>query len=373
MSNVQVREGDLLKSGMHALVNTVNTVGVMGKGVAMAFKKRYPAMYVDYVRRCDKHEVKLGEPYPYEADDHLIINFPTKQHWRSSSQLDDIVAGLKYLERHYKEWNIRSLAVPPLGCGNGQLDWRLVRPVLLHHLRRLDIPVELYAPHVGSLVDATQLELLGRDDKLAEPQQQLAPWTVAVAKIVHELELQRYHWPAGRATLRTIVYFATVSGLPTGLEFTPGSFGPYAPDLKAAIGRMQHNGLIVERPRGRMFEVISGPSLENAQISYEDQLEQWSDIIDSVADLAARFSNREAEVVAAVHFKAIYLGSRLGRNPNVTEVISAVDEWKHGRLQKITRDDILQAVVNLGTSGWLTVEPDSTTRAEVANMVGAVS
>src|SRR5260370_22190296 len=128
MSNVRVLEGDLLKSNMHALVNTVNTVGIMGKGVALEFKKRYPAMYLDYVKRCDRHEVKLGEPYVYQADDHLIVNFPTKQHWRSVSRLSDIVAGLEDLEGHYKDWEIRGLAVPPLGDGNGQLDVPRYRP-----------------------------------------------------------------------------------------------------------------------------------------------------------------------------------------------------------------------------------------------------
>ena len=75
MSNVRILEGDLLKSNMHALVNTVNTVGIMGKGVALAFKKRYPDMYHDYVKRCDRGEVRLGEPYIYRASDHVIVSF----------------------------------------------------------------------------------------------------------------------------------------------------------------------------------------------------------------------------------------------------------------------------------------------------------
>ena len=373
MSNIRVLEGDLLKSKMHALVNTVNTVGIMGKGVALAFKKRYPAMYLDYVQRCDKHEVKLGHPYPYEADDHLIINFPTKQHWRSVSRLSDIVAGLEYLERHYMEWDIRSLAVPPLGCGNGQLEWRVVGPVLVRHLRRLVIPVELYALHGSSLLDETQLDLLSPDDEQTELQWQLAPWLVAVAEIVHRLESQRYHWPVGRVMLQKIVYFATVAGLPTGLQFAAASFGPYAPDLKAAVGRMQNNGLIIERHRGRMFEVLSGPALGDARAGYKDQLEQWSDLIENIVDLAARFNNREAEIAATVHYTADDLRNRLGRTPSISEVISAVEEWKRGRQPKVTRDDILRAIVNLGTRGWLIVEPDSATEGDVASMVVAGS
>src|SRR5579862_3261164 len=114
---------DILESGAQTLVNTVNCVGIMGKGIALAFKKRFPQMYADYVERCASGRVKLGEPYIYkDLVDKWVINFPTKDHWRSVSRLADIVAGLKYLTAHYKEWGVTSIAVPPLGCGNGQLD-----------------------------------------------------------------------------------------------------------------------------------------------------------------------------------------------------------------------------------------------------------
>ncbi len=373
MSNVRVLEGDLLKSNMHALVNTVNTVGIMGKGVALEFKKRYPAMYLDYVKRCDRHEVKLGEPYVYQADDHLIVNFPTKQHWRSVSRLSDIVAGLEYLEGHYKDWEIRSLAVPPLGCGNGQLEWRVIGPILLRHLRRLAIPVELYAPHGSSLLDEHQLELLDRTDDRDSEQWRLEPWLVAIAETVRRLESQRYHWPVGRVMLQKIVYFATVAGLPTGLEFERSSFGPFAPDLKAAVGRMQNNGLLMEQPRGRMIEMRTGPALDDALGSYNDQLEQWSDLIDRLVDLAARFDRNGAEIAATVHYATEELRGRLGHSPTVVEVITHVEEWKSRRSPKLERDAILGAIVNLGTRGWLQVDPDSATAQAVDDMVEAGS
>ena len=88
---VTFQSGDLLASKAQTLVNTVNCVGIMGKGIALAFKRRYPDMYKDYVRRCDVGSVKLGRPYAYQADDHLIVNFPTKNHWRAVSRLEDIV------------------------------------------------------------------------------------------------------------------------------------------------------------------------------------------------------------------------------------------------------------------------------------------
>ncbi len=144
---VRVLTGDLFASPAQTFVNTVNCVGVMGKGIALTFKRRYPAMYADYAQRCAAGSVRPGEPYLFVgASLPWILNFPTKRHWRSPSRLEDIVAGLEYLERHYQAWGVTSLATPALGCGAGQLAWRDVGPVLYKRLSRLSIPVELYAP-----------------------------------------------------------------------------------------------------------------------------------------------------------------------------------------------------------------------------------
>jgi O-acetyl-ADP-ribose deacetylase (regulator of RNase III) len=144
---VHVLIGDLFESDAQTLVNTVNCVGVMGKGVALGFKKRYPDMYKDYVKRCAAGQVRLGEPYLFrQMFAPWIVNFPTKGHWRSPSKLPDIVAGLDYFESHWREWGIESLAIPALGCNNGRLEWRVVGPILFRYLNRMDIPVDLYAP-----------------------------------------------------------------------------------------------------------------------------------------------------------------------------------------------------------------------------------
>src|SRR6266581_2876643 len=112
--------GDLFESPAAAWVNTVNCVGIMGKGVAQEFKKRFPAMFDDYRARCDAKQVRLGEPYLYrDASGRAIVNFPTKGHWRSPSRLADIERGLDYFASHAAEWGLTSVAMPPLGCGNG--------------------------------------------------------------------------------------------------------------------------------------------------------------------------------------------------------------------------------------------------------------
>src|ERR1700757_1325876 len=128
---MRVLIGDIFESKAQTLVNTVNTVGVMGKGIALGFRKRFPEMYEDYVRRCERREVRLGKPYLYRClVPPNVINFPTKDHWRSVSRLNDIVRGLEYLGVHVTEWDVTSLAVPPLGCGEGMLEWRVVGPTL---------------------------------------------------------------------------------------------------------------------------------------------------------------------------------------------------------------------------------------------------
>jgi O-acetyl-ADP-ribose deacetylase (regulator of RNase III) len=138
--------GNLLNAEADVLVNTVNCVGAMGKGIAADFKKRYPDMYVDYVRRCDQRAVRPGRPYAWVGDGKTIINFPTKQHWRGSSRLEWVMDGLPRLVELATAVGARRIAVPPLGCGHGGLDWAEVRPLMHAALASLTIPVLLYVP-----------------------------------------------------------------------------------------------------------------------------------------------------------------------------------------------------------------------------------
>ena len=147
LSNVQMKSGDLLQSRMQVVVNTVNCVGVMGKGIALEFKKKYPDMFKDYLKKCANKLVRIGEPYRYQVTkDRWIINFPTKRDWRQNSRLEDIENGLKYLAAHISEWKVTSLAIPPLGCSNGKLRWKDVFPLIQKYLYPLQINLEIYAP-----------------------------------------------------------------------------------------------------------------------------------------------------------------------------------------------------------------------------------
>lgn len=144
---IRLVQGNLLKSQRHTLTNTVNCVGVMGKGIALDFRKAYPDMFDDYVRRCDARQVQPGQPYLYElSDGRAICNFPTKSHWRSGSRLEWVDSGLELLRANLQSWGVQSLALPPLGCGHGGLDWDDVEPLIRRHLEDVEIPVDVYVP-----------------------------------------------------------------------------------------------------------------------------------------------------------------------------------------------------------------------------------
>jgi O-acetyl-ADP-ribose deacetylase (regulator of RNase III) len=150
-----VKIGNLFESSAKTVVNTVNCVGVMGKGIALEFKKRYPAMFADYVKRCDAGLVQLGQPYHFsDLFGASIVNFPTKKHWRSASHLQDIEDGLDYFVSHYQQWGIESVAFPALGCGNGGLEWSAVGPLMYQKLSSLPIPIEIYAPPNGRSIES---------------------------------------------------------------------------------------------------------------------------------------------------------------------------------------------------------------------------
>jgi O-acetyl-ADP-ribose deacetylase (regulator of RNase III) len=155
-------QGDIFQSPAQVLTNTVNCVGVMGKGVALEFKKRYTGLFESYKALCDKQAVAPGKPYLWENDRVQVLNFPTKRHWKDDSRLDDIEAGLKYLSENYASMGIDSLAMPALGCGNGGLNWNDVKPLIDKYLGALvDLDVYVYQP----LQAEVKIDPLGKKQK----------------------------------------------------------------------------------------------------------------------------------------------------------------------------------------------------------------
>lgn len=137
-------KGDLFSSPAQVLVNTVNTVGVMGKGIALEFKNRYPEMFNIYQKMCDEKSLDIGKLMLWKREEKWILLFPTKKHWRSPSKLAYIEKGLEKFVQSYEKLGIESIAFPKLGCGNGGLNWKDVKPIMEKHLKNLPIQVYIY-------------------------------------------------------------------------------------------------------------------------------------------------------------------------------------------------------------------------------------
>lgn len=361
---ITVRTGNLLDSKAQTLVNTVNCVGVMGKGIALQFRQRFPDMYQDYVSKCERREVRLGRPYVYKTlTPPWILNFPTKDHWRSVSRLSDIVDGLKYLLAHYKEWGIRSMAVPPLGCGNGQLEWQLVGPTLYRWLAMFEMDVELYAP-MGTPLEQTQPEFLSAADKpppsltsvATQSKSPLMPAWVALAAVVGKLEKEPHSWPVGQVTFQKIAYFATIAGVPTGLEFHRASYGPFSKDLKHVISLLVNHGLIREQPLGTMVAVRTGPAFWDAMKVNRDAIAGWAEPLGKVFDLFLRMRTQDAEIAATIVYGAKEL-AKSGDAVSEMAVLDYVTEWKKRKRPPIPAEDFASNIRYLNMRGWVDLVP----------------
>lgn len=351
--------GDLFESNAQTLVNTVNCVGVMGKGIALEFKNRFPDMYKDYVIRCKKRMVKLGQPYLYKSVvGKWILNFPTKDHWRSNTKLNDIIRGLQHLKRHYKKWGIKSIAIPPLGCGYGQLEWRVVGPTMYRYIKDLEIPVELYAPY-GTIpeelkTDFFETNISDRNQDDWEPYSaKVSPAWVALVDILNRIEDEPYHWPVGRTTFQKIAFVATEEGIPTGLEFIKSSYGPYSKDLKSLISKLLNNGLIYENPLGRMFNVVVGPTFNDAKHEFYEHLQKWEPALEKTADLFTRINTKQAELLTTVLFAYKSILKSYEGKPSEMEVFNSVMQWKKLRRPKLNESEVALTIRSLGALNWI--------------------
>jgi O-acetyl-ADP-ribose deacetylase (regulator of RNase III)/uncharacterized protein YwgA len=360
-----IEDGDIFHSSAQTLVNTVNCVGVMGKGVALGFKRRFPEMYDDYVARCERGAVRLGSPYIYRYESGpWIVNFPTKDHWKSRSRLRDIEAGLDYVVGHYREWGITSIAVPPLGAGNGGLEWHVVGPTLVKYLSKLEIPVELYVPHGTPHAELqpefTQPTLTEQPSLVFD---RIGPAWVALLAVLARLERQQYRPRIGRTLFQKLAYFGSSSGLDLDLHYVRGSFGPFSRDVKRAITHLENNGLITETRRGRMFEVRLGSTFEAAERAVGPKLAEYEEVIDRLVDLFSRMKTGDAEIAATIHFAWSELADA-GNAPSETSVVDAVMDWKRRRDPPLNRADVAHATRGLNLLGWIRATPSKGIEAD---------
>lgn len=242
---IEYTQGNLLEADVEALVNTVNTVGVMGKGIALMFKESFPGNYAAYAAACKRQEVQTGHMFVTERDALLgprwIINFPTKQHWRARTRMEWIDDGLKDLKRVIRERGIRSIAMPPLGCGNGGLDWEAVRPRIEGAMSELDdVRVLIFEP-------TREYQNVAKRSGV----EKLTPARALIAELIRRywvlgiecslLEVQKLAWFMER---RIVAH-----GLdnPLQLEFQPHRYGPYSDRLRHLLNGLDGSYLHSEK------------------------------------------------------------------------------------------------------------------------------
>jgi len=224
--------GNLLDADVEALVNTVNTVGVMGKGIALQFRQAYPANFSAYQAACKRGEVVPGRMFVVQTgqltNPHYIINFPTKRHWRGMAQMEDIEAGLVDLIATVRDRQISSLAVPPLGCGNGGLNWDEVRPKIEAAFAELpEVRVLLYAPEGAPAPDSL---------RVATKRPKMTLVRAAVLSLIEQYAPRGYR--VSMLEIQKLAYFLESAGEPLNLSFEKARYGPYSEKLHHVLQRI---------------------------------------------------------------------------------------------------------------------------------------
>lgn len=354
-----VKIGDIFESKAKTLVNTVNCVGVMGKGIAQEFKKRYPQMFEEYVSMCKEGEVKPGIPYYYEdLLGNSILNFPTKNHWRSPSKLSYIVTGLNWFKENYQLYGITSIAFPPLGCGNGGLPWKIVGPIMYSVLKDIPINIEMYAPY-GTAQEQLTFEYLESNliestkDVFGTKGLSFNKYWLLILYVVQKLNHDKYSLSVGRTIFQKICYILTRVGIPTGFNFVEGNYGPYSNDVKEAIITLSNANYMTERQLGKMVETVVTPSFKLPDGMFTDK---EIALADQAFDLMSRIkSTDQAELVATVLFS--YDGLRKKEKPTEQQVYDHVLEWKP-RWRVAYEQEVKASICELSALGWMQPRTD---------------
>lgn len=326
---IEFRNGNLLDTTAEAVVNTVNTVGVMGKGIALMFKEAFPDNYREYAAAVKREQVKTGRMFVTErttfSGPRWIINFPTKEHWRGKSRIEWIRAGLDDLRRVIIQLGIKSIALPPLGCGNGGLTWNQVRPLIERALGDLtDVKIEVFEPthEYRNVAKRTGVE-------------KLTPARALIAELVRRysalglscslLEIQKLAWFLQREILST--------GLedPMNLEFQANRYGPYADELRFVLDKLDGSYLrsdirIADAKRtdtiafNESKRELVAAYLKSEGAEYRDALERTSQRIDGFE------SPLGMELLGTIDWLLV----REGREATVADIKAGLAAWQGG-------------------------------------------
>ena len=320
--------GNLLDAETEALVNTVNTVGVMGKGIALMFKEAFPKNFRAYADACKRGEVRLGEMFVTGPELHgprWIINFPTKDHWRNRTRVEWIREGLVDLRRVIQDREIRSIAVPPLGCGNGGLAWKTVKPLIEASLRDLpDVDVLVYEP-------TTRYQNVAKRRGV----QELTPARALVAELVRRywilglpcslLEVQKLAWFLEREIV------ARGLNNPLDLRFVAHRYGPYSDRLRHLLegldGSYLHSEVRIADAKPTDILHFDDRKKERVELFLRSEAALYLEALDAAS---ARIDGFESPLGMELLATVDWLLVQEGRQPELADLREGLAAWSGG-------------------------------------------
>lgn len=298
---IHYKHGDMLAEDAEALVNTVNCVGIMGRGIALQFKNAFPENFKAYAAACKRAEVQPGRMFVYETgqltNPRYIINFPTKRHWRGKSRIEDIDAGLKALAQEIRDRHIRSIAMPPLGSGLGGLDWAQVRPRIEEALRGFnDLRIIIFEPQGAPAADRM---VHNRDVP------KMTPGRAALVGLIHRYLGGLLDPFVTLLEIHKLMYFMQIAGEPLRLQYQKGHYGPYAENLRQVLRKIEGHLISGYADGGdapdKQIELVPG-AVQDASAFLEHHPETRARF-DKVAELVEGFESPFGlELLATVHW-----------------------------------------------------------------------
>jgi O-acetyl-ADP-ribose deacetylase (regulator of RNase III) len=343
---ITFKKGDILREDVEAIVNTVNCVGVMGRGIALQFKKAYPANFKAYAAACRREDVQPGRMFLFEtgqlANPKYIVNFPTKRHWRGKSRLEDIESGLVDLAKQVRARKIRSIAIPPLGSGLGGMVWADVRPLIEAAMRELDeVRVVIFEPN-SAPSDA-------RGNRSTEVPKMTAG-RAALVELVHQYQRGLLDPYVTLLEVHKLMYFMQVAGEPLKLRYVKGPFGPYAENLRHVLSAIEGHLVTGYADGGdapdKPIELVPG-ALEDAQRLLKEKVETQTHFA-RVSELVAGFESPFGlELLATVHWVVVQESAR-----REDDVVGLVHAWNE-RKRQFTKRQIGIALDVLSQQRWI--------------------
>ena len=343
---IEEKKGDIFQEDVEALVNSVNCVGVMGRGIALQFKKAFPENFKAYAKACERGEVQPGRMFVYESghmtNPRYIINFPTKRHWRAKSRIEDIEAGLEALVAVIPELDIRSIAIPPLGTNLGGLSWGKVGPRIKEALGQIeDLDVRLFVPGAGPA------------DNRPNPSTKSPNMTRGRAALMCLMDIYVRGLLDPFVTLlevHKLMYFMQEAGENLRLKFKKGYYGPYAENLRHVLKVME--GHYIEGylcggdARGDELKLVPGAVDEAKTVL--GRFPRTKERLERVSELVEGFeSSFGLELLATVHWVLTEDQSR-----NDEEVVFFTHLWNQ-RKKQFSERQIRLALRTLRDKGWI--------------------